>query len=112
MAGPLLQEPAAVAKIERHVNAILTLFLCAKLDHLPYTGEMMWVMLIAGSCLAQEELQTLLAGLLRNSKYSTWNSTCAARLLEMLWKDKDARAFGPHGLHLTMQKQGVIYCLA
>ncbi len=113
MAGSQLRDRDQVttSTIEQHVQITMTHVFGEQLHNSRYLAIVLWPIIIAGSCLVQEELRVLLSGVLLRSKYSTWNSVCASQLLNMLWEDTDSRVFGPYGLHLTIQRRGINYCL-
>ena len=112
--GLIVWEADDIASVQHHIQGIANLVALGGLQESRYTAIIMWPLLIAGSCIDDESLQELLLNVLRGSVTSTWNSSRASQLLEMLWEERrhDHRAFGSCGLYLTMRKKGINFCMA
>jgi Fungal specific transcription factor domain len=79
---------------------------------LPFATIILWPMVIAGSVLTQAPEREMLLRGLRAPEYTTCNSIQTAKLLELVWEDKDPRSFGPYGLYLAMEKHEINLCLS
>lgn len=76
------------------------------LQESPYASHTVWALVIAGSCLVDHQYRRRLAEFLAQSRYKMRHLSAACKVLELLWAD-NTEAFGPYGLQLVMQKQGM-----
>ncbi|KAM6515573.1 hypothetical protein FSOLCH5_009798 [Fusarium solani] len=78
----------------------------AVLEDSPYASHTVWALVIAGSCLMDEEYRGRLAESLTRSRYKMRHLSAVRRVLELMWAD-DTETYGPYGLQLIMQKHDV-----
>lgn len=106
LAGETVHDPGVLADISQHAQVVF-----ANTPHLikarKYIATILWPLLIAASCLRKPEWQErmvreMCGGWFQMRQLESW-----AKVLDLLYKDPDPRAFGPYGLYLTMQKHGL-----
>ena len=74
-------------------------------------SNILWAVIVAGTCVRNEELRRELLFALQGSKYRMRHLVLVSNALELLWADSDPRAFGPYGLKLVMEKNNVSFCI-
>lgn len=101
--GSVVSDKALLDRIQFHIDVMshnlrrLTLpRVCANL---------MWPIIIAGSCVVKEAQRTLISRALKHSYFPMKHTFTACELLEKLWENPAPEAFGPYGLHL-IEKTG------
>jgi hypothetical protein len=106
LAGAVVSSPGIRATMAHHVHAVF-----AETPHLvrarKYVATILWPILVAGSCLSKPEWQEVMVREMRSSWAQIRQLEVWSKLLELLYKDPDPRAFGPYGLYLTMEKHGM-----
>jgi hypothetical protein len=75
------------------------------LEASPYASLTVWALVMAGSCLIDNQYRRRLAEFLAQSRYKMRHLSAVCKVLELLWAD-DTKAFGPYGLQLVLEKQG------
>ena len=68
---------------------------------------LLWPLIILGSCVVHTEQQDLLIRGLTMNCFEMKHLYNVCEVLQLLWNDPDPLAFGPYGLHMTMQKHGL-----
>lgn len=76
------------------------------LEESPYASLTVWALVMAGSCLVDDQYRRRLAEFLAQSRYKMRHLSAVCKVLELLWAD-GAQAFGPYGLQLVIEKQGM-----
>lgn len=73
----------------------------------PYHANILWPIVIAGSCTTRPEAQVLLRLGMQSGAFRLRHVNKFGDILQLLWDDPDPRAYGPYGLHLIMEKHGL-----
>lgn len=76
------------------------------LEDSPYASVTVWALVMAGSCLIDDQYRRRLAEFLAQSRYKMRHLSAVRKALGLLWAD-DAETFGPYGLQLVLEKQGM-----
>lgn len=101
--------PSIQALIDSHVEAICYISLC--LEGLPASANTLWAVIIAASCLQDEQKRKRAAEGLQRSRFKMRHLSIICEALELLWNDPDTEAYGPYGLQVVMQKHGMSICI-
>lgn len=76
------------------------------LEESRYASLTVWALVIAGSCLVDNQYCRRLAEFLAQSRYKMRHLSAVRKALGLLWAD-DTEAFGPYGLQLVLAKRGL-----
>ncbi|KAK1585455.1 fungal-specific transcription factor domain-containing protein [Colletotrichum navitas] len=103
----LLDSPELVAEIEVRIDKMLPLCWAFYSGKSPLRRMMLWpVMVLASCCSKRHHVEAFRYGLNINPR-APGAVRETARVVQLLWEDKDPRAFGPRGLDWVMKKHGI-----
>lgn len=108
MAGNAGAGRLMLGEIQEHIDSILDMAALLVQSCFDYT--ILWPIIICGSCVVNESQQRLILSSLSSSRYQMGHTKTACQLLNALWADPDQRTYGPYGLYLVMEKQGISFC--
>lgn len=74
-------------------------------------SNMMWAVIIVGSCVRSEILRQELLHSLESSRYQMRHLLLVRRALELLWADDGSKAFGPYRLRHILEKNHIGFCI-
>jgi hypothetical protein len=77
----------------------------------PCASNLMWAVIVGGSCTRDENYRQLLAYWLQNSNHQMRHLSFVLKALELLWADPSPKAFGPYGLRYIYEKHSLNFCI-
>ncbi|RGP65179.1 ATP-dependent zn protease [Fusarium longipes] len=96
------------ARIDKTMPAFFSLFV----GDSPYRRMLLWPGVIMASCAQRREhIGGFRAGLVGKASQTPGAVKTGARIVDLLWKDPDPRAFGPRGLSYIMTKHDISFGL-
>ncbi|KAK1997734.1 C6 zinc finger domain-containing protein [Colletotrichum falcatum] len=105
----LRDEPELIAEIEMRIDKMLPLCWALYASPSPLRRMMLWpVTVLASCCLKKHHIEAFRYGLSVNP-LAPGAVRETAKLVQLLWTDKDPRAFGPRGLNWIMRKHGISF---
>jgi hypothetical protein len=104
MAGSIVHCPTRIA-IRDHLQILFAY--STRVATSPYAANILWPMVIAGSCATKPEGQLVLRHAMRSGPFRLRHVNQLGDVLQLIWDDPDPRAYGPYGLRLIMQKHGL-----
>lgn len=77
----------------------------------PSASNMLWALVIVGTCVRSEQLRAELVFALTNSRHEMRHLLLVRDVLGRLWADEDPRSFGPYGLLRLMNGDPLSFCI-
>ncbi|PSN61021.1 hypothetical protein BS50DRAFT_639694 [Corynespora cassiicola Philippines] len=77
----------------------------------PCASNLMWAVIVGGSCVRDEHHRQELAYWLKNSHYQMRHLSLVLNALELLWADPSPKAFGPYGMQYISEKHNLTFCI-
>lgn len=77
----------------------------------PSASNMLWALVVVGTCVRSEELRAELVFALTHSRHEMRHLLLVRDVLEKLWADEDPRSFGPYGLLRLMGGDSLSFCI-
>lgn len=99
------KRPNAIVQSEIKSHADIVLDLVTSVNNMRTRTILLWPCIIAGSCMADGEQQQRLVYALLHSGFDMAHLLHLCDMLEQMWSDDDASAYGPYGLYLIMEKK-------
>lgn len=98
------QPPADIAKSKIHFHIEAMIHNLKQLTLPQVCSNLMWPVLIAGSCTEDEKQRRVIGIALQDSLFLMRHTSVACKMLNMLWQNPAPEAYGPYGLHLIEKK--------
>lgn len=83
-----------------------------KIMHSLAASNLMWPIIIVGSCLRDQDIRDDLINAIKFSDYKIRPLSNILEALQILWADPDPTAFGPYGLQRVLDKNNISICFA
>lgn len=96
--------PNPIAQSQVGAQADIVLALATSVTDMRIRTILLWPCIIAGSCMINEEQQKRLINALLNSGFDMKHLFSLCEMLELMWSENDASAYGPYGLYSVMEK--------
>lgn len=102
LTGSCPPSPSLKEEVQCRIDNITSL--ATYLQDLPYSTNLLWAVVMAGSCMEDKLQQDTLIDGLQRSRYQMRHLQIAQKSLQLLWADATPNAYGPNGLRHVIEK--------
>ncbi|GKU08596.1 c6 zinc finger protein [Fusarium langsethiae] len=108
----MLSDVGLAVELDERIDKTMPAFMTLFVGDSPYRRMLLWPGVIMASCAQREEhIRIFRTGLVGRAERTPGAVKTGARIVSLLWKDPDPRAFGPRGLSYVMTKHDISFGL-